>query len=335
MSEKDLLHEVESSGYRVRIEFLNQTICNYQSLPTDLLGTFNVEKCTGNCNLLRKNFLAVWTTNTSLNTKFEKEMQRYGEMIKRKDDRIMEMESMNVHLERSLCQSNAQLAERRREIEGCPTDLGDLEEFFSRKIDESHAVLEVMRGRVADLEHALRLKEQESSAKQLQINHMLTLPNQLEHASEVNRMRHKLHEAEKKVQELTHRLDGGFVPTVVPVQRVIGHVDLRQDRVLAGRFDDFFGRGGVSNLDEEYLYSQFLLDQPNLECNKLGPDTYTRDELVEAMGRVVNCKKHAIDGRRDFAACLAAFGGRFRVRRGVRYWVNLTIQRRPMFTWDV
>ena len=335
MSEKELLHEVESNGYRVRIEFLNQTIENYQSLPTDLLGTFDVESCTGNCNLLRKNFLAVWNTNASLNTKFENEMQRYRDVIKSKDIRIMEMENMNVNLERSLSHSNAQLAEK-----GCPATLGDLEEFFSRKIDESHAVLEVMRGKVADLEHTLLLKEQESSARQMQINHMLTLPNQLEHASEVNSMRHKLYEADKKVRELTHRLEGSPVVVAAPVSRFVMHVDMQQDRVLAGRFNDFFHRvdgfACMNNL-EEHLYDQFLLDQPNHTLNKVREDSYTRDELVEAMRRVcrdgeVKVKKQR---RSDFAACLAAFGGRFKIRRGARHWVNITMQRRPMFLWDV
>jgi hypothetical protein len=54
-----------------------------------------------------------------------------------------------------------------------------------------------VRGRVAELEEMLYLKEQESDARQMQINHLLSLPNQFEHAAEVNAMRNTLQRQER------------------------------------------------------------------------------------------------------------------------------------------
>ena len=332
----------EVDGYEVRIEFLKQTIENYKTLPLDLLGTYDVAQCRGGCDVLRKNFWDVWNTNTGLNAKFEKVMERYKDLIKSKDDRIMEMEGLVTLLERSLSQANAQLAEkRRREGVQCPSDLGDVEEYFWQKLDEKDGVLEVMRNRVADLEAEFFLKEQESASRQLQINHLLSLPNQLEHASEVNSMRNKLREAEKQIKEL-QRIE----PVCVPLMRVVQVVELAGDKILWGRFNDFFRRmdrdGATSGSNQEdYLYDQFLLDQPHQEQNKLRPDTYTRDELLEAMHRMcgdIKTKKRKLEGctsRRDFAVCLASIGGRCKCRKGARYWVNVEMTRRPYFTWDV
>ena len=39
--------------------------------------------------------------------------------------------------------------------------------------------------------------------------------------------------------------------------------------------------------------------------------------------------------KRNFAACLASMGGKFKRRRGARYWVNVGMVRRPLFAWDV
>jgi hypothetical protein len=93
------------------------------------------------------------------------------------------------------------------------------------------------------------------------------------------------------------------------------------------------------------MYDQFLLDQPSQEQYKLRQDMYLRDELVRAMHAVCgggSTRLKARDGssrrrigRRDFAACLVSMGGRFKRRRGARYWVNVGMTRRPLFAWDV
>jgi hypothetical protein len=197
-------HDAECRVHSVHVELLKQTISNYASLPEELLKMYDPAQCQGECAVLRTNFAAVWKTNTSLNLRFEKEMEHFREIVKRQDDRIMEVEVLNELLERSLAQTNVQLAEKRRvELVDCPTDLGDIELFFHKKLDEKDASIEVLRNRISDLETKLYCKEQESIAKQMQINHMLTLPNQLEHASEVNKMRVRLLDAENKVQEMT------------------------------------------------------------------------------------------------------------------------------------
>jgi hypothetical protein len=194
-----------------------------------------------------------------------------------------------------------------------------------------------MQERILDLRRALHLKEQESAARQLQISHMLALPNQLEHASEVNRMRTRLREAEKEVKELRAQPEQAEAPAA---KGVVPRVDLQQDAQLAQRLGDFFALtdrdGPPSDANaEERLCSQFLLDQPKLELNRLKTDSYTRGEAIGAMRRVCGDRKRTACRQQDFAACLAAMGGRFRLKRGLRYWVNVVVRRRPMFTWDV
>jgi len=349
MDEGSLLHEVESNAYKLRIAFLEETLRNYQSLPADLLGTFDVSQCRGNCYVLRQNFWDVWNTNASLNSKFEHEMQRYKSVIKEKDDRIMELESVNSLLEKGLEQSNAQLFEMRREaVES--SEGSDLEEFFTRKLEEERSMLAVVRGRVAELEEMLYLKEQESDARQMQIHYLLSLPNQLEHASEVNKMRNKLWEAERRIKELMMQR---FEHAITTAPRILSGVNLEQDQRLASRFRDFFRRldaDGPMNADhlEENMYDLFLLDQPNQEKHRLRPDMYVRDELVQAIGAVCgaadNNKQRGLVARhgsgvrlckRNFAACLASMGGKFKRKRGMRYWVNMGMTRKPLFSWDV
>lgn len=356
------LHETECSALRVRIEFLEETIRGYRSLPVDLLGSFDVSQCKGHCEVLRQNFWDVWNTNTSLNARFEHEMQRYKDEIQRRDERIMELESVNGLLETSLSQLNAQVFELRREAVG--KSLGrqqeeeDLEGYFTRKLEEERSTSAVLRCRITELEESLYLKEQESGARQMQINHLLSLSNQLEHASEVNMMRNKLREAEKRIQELTMQRFAAVDSLVAsiasssssrltpaPARMVVIRINIEQDQRLASRFRDFFRRlemDGPLDADhqEENLYDQFLLDQPNQEKHKLRPDMYLREELVCAM-RAVCAKQSRTDGakrqlcQRDFAACLVSIGGRFRRKQGVRYWVNVGMTRRPLFSWDI
>jgi hypothetical protein len=339
-SESTLLHDAECNAYRLRIEFLEETIRNYQSLPADLLGSFDVDQCTGNCCVLRQNFWDVWNTNTSLHSKFEHEMQRYKDVIKEKDNRIMELGSVNSLLEKSLQQSNAQLFETRREaVASSAEDTADLEEYFNRKLDEERAILALMRNRVAELEEALYLKEQESGARQMQINYLLSLPNQLEHAAEVNAMRNKLWEAEKRIQELVMVQRFGEHPAAAP-RLLFTRVNLEKDQRLAQRFRDFFRRmdtdrpTGAEN-SEENMYELFLLDQPNRDQHRLRQDMYVRDEVVEAMHAVCGTESKARLCRRNFAACLASMGGKFKRKRGVRHWVNMVMTRKPLFSWDV
>jgi hypothetical protein len=354
----ETLHETECNAYRLRIEFLEESIRNYQSLPADLLGSFDVEQCSGNCNVLRQNFWDVWSTNTSLHAKFEQEMQRYKEEIRERDGRIMELTSVNALLEQSLQQTPPPNNNQNNSST-------DLEEYFHRKLDEERATIALLRDRAAELEEALYLKEQESGARQMQINHLLSLSNQFEHAAEVNTMRNKLREADKRIQELLmQRFNNNMtepVPAVPPppppsAPRMVAsrRVNLGQDQTLASRFRDFFRRldtEGALCVDhlEEHMYDQFLLDQPNQEQNKLRPDMYLRDEMVQAMHRVggvgdFNHRKQSLASRhgdgvrmckRSFAACLASMGGKFRRRRGARYWLNVGMARRPLFAWDV
>ncbi len=380
------LHAAECSALKVRIQFLEETIRSYRSLPADLLGSFDVSLCNGNCDVLRQNFWDVWNTNASLNAKFEHEMQRFKDAIKRRDDRVMELESVNALLEKSLSQSNEQLfASRREAVECCrqqeeeESGRTDLEEYFTRKIEEERSTSAVLRFRIAELEEALYLKEQESGARQMQINHLLSLSNQLEHASEVNTMRNQLREAEKRIQELMMQrfaamdsLTASFssspaaASSIKPAapRMMLLRVSIEQDQRLASRFRDFFrrldvdGPLGAADHHEEHMYAQFLLDQPNQEQHKLRPDMYLREELVGAMRSVCCGSAVVVDGgssastrrkqrmgvchgdyhklgRRDFAACLASMGGRFKRRRGVRYWVNVGMTRKPLFSWDV
>jgi chorismate mutase len=300
-------------------------------------------------------------------------MQRYRDVIKGKEDRIMELESVNGLLEKSLSNTNAQLFETRREaVVSSVEESADLEEFFTRKLEEMHSLTGVMRARIAELEESLYLKEQESGARQMQINHLLSLSNQLEHAAEVNTMRNKLREADKRIQELLMQRFNNTAEPVAGVQQqqqqspvcssaaaprmaASRRVNLLgQDQTLASRFRDFFRRldtEGPLCVDhlEEHMYDQFLLDQPNQEQNKLRPDMYLRDEMVQAMHRVggvgdFNHRKQSLslrhgDGvrvsKRNFAACLASMGGKFKRRRGARYWLNVGMARRPLFAWDV
>lgn len=337
-----LLHEVECNAYALRIEFLEETIRNYRSLPADLLGTFDVSRCNGNCEVLRQNFWDVWNTNTSLNAKFESEMQRNKDAMKDTSNRIMELESVNELLERGLSHSNAQLFETRREAVVRDSD-EDLEEYFARKLDQGAAVVELQKARVLELEERLYLKEQESSARQMQISYLLSLSNQLEHAAEVNIMRNKLREAEKRIQELSMQR---FVVDAVPCPKVFSRVNIDQDQLLAARFRDFFRRldsdaGPSMDHLEEHMYDQFLLDQPNQEQHKLRPDMYVRQELIQAMHEVCGSnefkpRRHGVRlCKRDFAACLSSMGGKFKYRRGNRYWVNVGMTRKPLFSWDV
>ena len=350
MEETSQLREVECNAFRLRIAFLEETIKNYQSLPADLLGTFDVSQCRGNCFVLRQNFWDVWNTNASLNSKFEHEMQRYKDVLREKDDRIMELESVNSLLEKGLDQSNAQLFAMRREaVESQVEDSSDLEEFFTRKLEEERAILAVVRDRVAELEEMLYLKEQESDARQMQINHLLSLPNQLEHASEVNKMRNKLWEADRRIKELMMQR---FEHSITAAPRMLSGVNLEQDQRLASRFRDFFRRldaDGPLSTDhlEENMYDLFLLDQPNQEKHRLRPEMYMRDELVQAIGAVCNADTKQQRGlvarhgngvrlcKRNFAACLASMGGKFKRKRGMRYWVNMGMTRKPLFSWDV
>jgi hypothetical protein len=355
MEERELLHHTECNAYKLRIEFLEETIRNYRSLPADLLGSFDVSQCHGNCFVLRQNFWDVWNTNANLHSKFELEMQQYRDVIKEKDTRIMELGSVNGLLEKSLEQSNIQLFETRREaVESSVEENCDLEEYFNRKLEEERSILAVVRDRVAELEENLYLKEQESGARQMQINYLLSLPNQLEHASEVNMMRNKLWEADRRIQELVmQRFDH---PVLIPASapRMFSGVNIEQDQRLSSRFRDFFRRSDVDGaLDAEHLeenmYDMFLLDQPNQEKHRLRPDMYVRDEIVQAMHTVCGStefktKQRGLEARhgsmvrlckRNFAACLASMGGKFKRKRGVRYWVNVAMTRKPLFSWDV
>ena len=354
VEESNVLHSVECNAFRLRIEFLEETIHNYRSLPADLLGSFDVSKCLGNCFVLRQNFWDVWNTNATLHSKFETEMQRYKDVIHDKDNMIMELRSVNALLEKSLEQSSIQLFESRREaVESSVEETCDLEEYFNRKLEEERSVLVVVRDRVAELEENLYLKEQESDARQMQINYLLSLPNQLEHASEVNMMRNKLWEAERRIQEHSMQRFDQPIATVSP--RMFSGVKLEQDPRLYSRFVDFFrrlevdGPLGSSEHLEEHMYDMFLFDQPNQEKHKLRPDMYVRDELVRAMhaicgSREFKTKQQGLEARhgssvrlckRNFAACLASMGGKFKRKRGVRYWVNMVMTRKPLFSWDV
>jgi hypothetical protein len=326
----ETLHETECNAYRLRIEFLEESIRNYQSLPADLLGSFDVEQCSGNCNVLRQNFWDVWSTNTSLHAKFEQEMQRYKEEIRERDGRIMELTSVNALLEQSLQQTPPPNNNQNNSST-------DLEEYFHRKLDEERATIALLRDRAAELEEALYLKEQESGARQMQINHLLSLPNQFEHAAEVNAMRTKLWDAEKRIQELM--LVQRFGEQQAP-RLLFTRVDLDKDPRLAQRFRDFFRRTdaeGPTSAEnaEESLYGRFLLDQPNRDQHRLRPDMYVRDEVVEAMRAVCGPEAKGGPCKRNFAACLAAMGGKFKRKRGARYWVNMVVTRKPLFSWDV
>ena len=332
MSNDTLLHDTECNAYRLRIEFLEESIRIYQSLPTDLLGSFDVDQCSGNCNVLRQNFWDVWNTNTSLHAKFQQEMQQYNDAIKERDGRIMELTSVNSLLEQSLLQQEEQLVETTQR----DTSSADLEEYFNRKLNEERAIIALMRNRAAELEEALYLKEQESGARQMQINHLLSLPNQFEHAAEVNAMRTKLWDAEKRIQELmlVQRF-GEQAPRLL-----FTRLNLDKDPRLAQRFRDFFRRTdaeGPTSAEnaEESLYGRFLLDQPNRDQHRLRPDMYVRDEVVEAMRAVCGPEAKGGQCKRNFAACLAAMGGKFKRKRGARYWVNMVVTRKPLFSWDV
>ena len=130
-------------------------------------------------------------------------------------------------------------------------------------------------------------------------------------------------------------------------------VDLDEDQRLALRFKDFFKRQETDGpLDtehlEEHMYDQFLLDQPNQEQHKLRPDMYVRNELIQAMhsvcgSRDFKSKHNRLESRHgsgarmcksNFAACLASLGGKFKRKRGSRYWVNVGMTRKPLFSWD-
>lgn len=409
----------ECNALRIRIEFLEETIRNYRSLPADLLSTFDVNRCGGNCEVLRQNFWDVWSTNASLHGKFENEMRWYKDAIRSRDDHVMELQSVNALLEKGLNQTNAQLFEMRRGVvERLAEENEDLEAFFTRKLEEERTLSIAMRSRIAELEETLYLKEHESGARQMQINHLLSLSNQLEHAAEVSRMRNKLFDAEKRIQEmdvklkftLDHQVPGccgssggnnnnrslqqtNAIAAAAYVSSpcndnnnnnhgggsssssrlILPQVNIEQnDKRLASRFKDFFRRldaDGPPSSDnlEEHMYDQFLLDQPNRAENKVRTDMFTRDEILQAMHDAVgggfggntttttnnnNAKaakiiitargpqqQHHHSGvricKRDFAACLASMGGKFKRRRGVRFWVNMGMRRKPLFSWDV
>jgi len=344
----DPLIQTECNALKIRIEFLEETIRSYRSLPADLLSTFDVSRCNGNCEVLRQNFWDVWNTNASLHGKFEHEMQRYKEAIRSRDERMMELESVNALLEKGLSQSNAQLFEMRRgAVERLAEESEDIEVFFSKKLEDERALSTAMRSRIAELEETLYLKEHESGARQMQINHLLSLSNQLEHAAEVNLMRIKLREANQKIDEMAGKqrfaaddCSSSSTPAASPPKMV----NIDHNPRLASRFKDFFrrldvdGQLGTDNL-EEHMYDQFLLDQPNREVNKLSKDFLTRAEIVQAMRSVCGKPKRTRDRGRickcDFAACLAAIGGKFKRRRGMRFWVNIGMTRKPLFSWDV
>ena len=379
----------ECNALKIRIEFLEETVRNYRSLPADLLSTFDVTRCNGNCEVLRQNFWDVWNTNASLHGKFEHEMRRYKVAVKSRDARLMELESVNALLERGLNQSNAQLFEMRRgAVERLAEESEDIEAFFSRKLEEERALSTAMRSRIAELEETLYLKEHESGARQMQINHLLSLSNQLEHAAEVNTMRNKLREANKMIDEITRKqifaaaaADNNNInnnnnkdssssmsvvvvaPAAVVAPLVFSiapppQINIENDQRLAWRFKDFFrrldvdGHPSADNL-EEHMYDQFLLDQPNKEAHKWRKDMLTRDEIIQAM-HAIGCgvntttkkkmkkqQQQLLVGehgvricKRDFAACLASMGGKFKRRRGVRFWVNIGMTRKPLFSWD-
>jgi hypothetical protein len=408
----------ECNALRIRIEFLEETIRNYRSLPADLLSTFDVNRCGGNCEVLRQNFWDVWSTNASLHGKFENEMLWYKNAIQSRDDHVMELQGVNALLEKGLNHSNAQLFEmRRRGVEWSAEEKEatneDLEAFFTRKLEDERFLSITMRSRIAELEETLYLKEHESGARQMQINHLLSLSNQLEHAAEVSKMRNKLFDAEKRIQDMDTRLkftiDNNnnnnaaatttatatannnnnnttscssplqLLKTVADVvvfaphssssnnnnRLILPQVNIEQnDQRLASRFKDFFrlldvdGPPSSGNL-EEHMYDQFLLDQPNRVENKVRSDMFTRDEILQAMHDAVGGSSSSTSTttkkllslakahhhhhnnnnsiricKRDFAACLASLGGKFKRRRGVRFWVNMGMKRKPLFSWD-
>ena len=126
------------------------------------------------------------------------------------------------------------------------------------------------------------------------------------------------------------------------------------NKQLCDRFKEFFqvteqdSKRGADNV-EEHLYDQFLLDQPKSVWNKKCRFMYTRDELIGAMHGIYKkgdilfkrqriVRRHGKSGRlckRDFAVCLSALGGRFKMTQGRRYWVNVQMTRTPSFSWDV
>ena len=89
------------------------------------------------------------------------------------------------------------------------------------------------------------------------------------------------------------------------------------------------------------------------EAHKWRKDMLTRDEIIQAM-HAIGCgvntttkkkmkkqQQQLLVGehgvricKRDFAACLASMGGKFKRRRGVRFWVNIGMTRKPLFSWD-
>ena len=165
MDEREM-REAECNLCRARVEFLEKTLECYKALPPTLVaGAFDPSECTGSCRVLRDNFRDVWSTNAGLNKRVEAEMQRYVQTIDRNHARITELESLNAQLEQCVSRLRAQLDEKRRDVEGCPPRLWDMEEFFAKKLDESAAASAAMQERVSDLRRALHLKEQESASR--------------------------------------------------------------------------------------------------------------------------------------------------------------------------
>jgi uncharacterized coiled-coil protein SlyX len=127
MTDQQETDELGCSVYRARIEFLERTLQCYKSLPMTLAGTFDVSECSGNCKVLRDNFLDVWSINAGLNKRVEADMARCAQTIRHNHSRIAELETLNGHLEQCVSRLGAQLDEKQQVVEGCPPRLGDLE----------------------------------------------------------------------------------------------------------------------------------------------------------------------------------------------------------------
>jgi hypothetical protein len=114
-----------------------------------------------------------------------------------------------------------------------------------------------------------------------------------------------------------------------------------QDQSLKALLQDFFfvldEKAPKSKKNsEENLYDKFLLDQP----------MDTRDGVIEAMCMVCSPRgnflaqkrsKEALHGKkarickRRFAACLRAMGMECERSRGLSYWTNVGMSRKPRF----
>ncbi len=163
------------SAMRVQIELLQQSVRNYASLPMTAAASDEG---------LHWNFSEVWRTNAMLNERFECELANFREVVRQKDGRILELEGINAALERNNINNNTSGGDP----DAVPKPLGDIEQYYHQRLEQSDASMEVLRDSIADLETRLFIKEQESHAKQQQIDHMMMLPDQME----VSQLRAKL-----------------------------------------------------------------------------------------------------------------------------------------------